>query len=579
MSQSISDTLRLETAPASRPRSSIGDGRFAYAAILGLTLTLVAALWAGVAFKIDAEHAQAEQSLQRDTLNLARAFEAHAARTISGADQTLRFLQHQYERNGRQIDIAAFVRDGLIIGTLFNQLGIIDEHGTYILSNLPNHAPIDLSDRKHFRVHRDRASDDLWVSKPVLGRASGKWSIQLTRRIDKPDGSFGGVAVISIDPLYFTSLYDDVAIGHEGIISVVGLDGIVRARRSSSETASADVGRDVSGSPLFALLKQQDQGHFTKASLIDGVVRIFSFRRVEGLPLAVVVGVGHDEALADYLQRRNEYLLFATLMSLVILLFGLLSAGLLQRQRSISARLRISQARVESANRLKSDFLASMSHELRTPLNGIISHAAYIKSSGGDATSREFAGIIYNNGRHLLALVDDILDQASLEAGRLQLHVTDCRLDELLKDALGMHRSVAESKGLALESSLQPGLPDSLRVDRKRLLQILGNLLHNALKFTSEGQVRLSVHRDGTALCFAVADSGPGIPVEQQEAVFERFRQIDALGTRQQTGTGLGLALASELAGLMGGEIVLESAPGKGSTFTLRLPLDGGLSE
>jgi signal transduction histidine kinase len=571
------NTALLDTAaggPLGRLRAAASEGRLAYLLILVLTLTLVAALWAGVVIKVGSEKTQAVQDLQRDTLNLARAFEAHATRTITGADQSLRFLQHQYERNGRQIDIRAFVRDGLIISNIFNQLGIIDEHGTYILSNLPNHSQIDLSDREHFRVHRDRASNELWVSKPVLGRASGKWSIQMTRRITRPDGSFGGVAVISIDPFYFTSLYNDVDIGHDGIITVVGFDGIVRARRASDEEdLNANIGRDISGSPLFDLLARQSEGHYIANSRIDGIERIFSFRKVPGLPLAVVVGVGREESMAAYAQRRNEYFLFAGLMSLVILVFGLLSASLLQSQRAISARLRISQSRAESANRLKSEFLASMSHELRTPLNGIIGYAEYLEKMGGDATSREFAGIIHKSSRHLLGLVNDILDQASIDAGRMQLHVEQVNLAALVKQALDMHRSVADAKGLAFESRLQPGLPASLDGDPTRLLQILSNLLHNALKFTDQGHVRLTVSQERDLLCFAVEDSGPGIPAEQHEVIFERFRQLDAFVTRQHAGTGLGLALCRELAGMMGGDITLTSAPGKGSTFTLRLPL------
>ncbi|HEY6609845.1 MAG TPA: hypothetical protein VIZ86_01745, partial [Pseudomonas sp.] len=235
-----------------KPGDSWREGKLAYALLLGLTLLLVGALWSGVILKTASEQVRTEADLKRDTLNLARAFEAHAARTITSADQSLRFLQQQYERHGRQIDIRAFVRDGLIISNIFNQLGIIDENGIYILSNLPQHTAIDLSDREHFRIHRDNDSHELWVSKPVLGRASGKWSIQMTRRIDKPDGSFGGVAVISIDPFYFTSLYNDVEIGRDGIITVVGFDGIVRARRSSTEEElNANIGRDISGSPLF----------------------------------------------------------------------------------------------------------------------------------------------------------------------------------------------------------------------------------------------------------------------------------------------------------------------------------------
>ncbi|MCM2331933.1 MAG: ATP-binding protein [Pseudomonas sagittaria] len=557
-----------------KPSGSWREGKLAYALLLGLTLLLVSALWGGVILKTASEQVRTEDDLKRDTLNLARAFEAHAARTITSADQSLRFLQQQYELHGRQIDIRAFVRDGLIISNIFNQLGIIDENGTYILSNLPQHAAIDLSDREHFRIHRDNASDELWVSKPVLGRASGKWSIQMTRRIDKPDGSFGGVAVISIDPFYFTSLYNDVEIGRDGIITVVGFDGIVRARRSSTEEElNNNIGRDISGSPLFKLLEQDSQGHYISASRVDGVERIFSFRKVLGLPLAVVVGVGRKEAMADYLQRRNGYFLFAGLMSAVILLFGLLSAGLLRRQHAISARLRLSQARAESANRLKSEFLASMSHELRTPLNGIVGYAEYLRETGSDATSREFAGIIHKSSRHLLNLLNDILDQASIEAGRMQLFLRDEDLHSLIKDALDMHRAFAASKGLSLEVQLPTDLPASLRCDRTRLLQVLSNLLHNAIKFTTTGQIRLNVRQSNGELCFAVADSGPGIASDQHELIFERFRQADTFVTRQHPGTGLGLALSRELAAIMGGSISLSSAPGQGSVFTLHLPL------
>lgn len=563
-----------QRAPLMPTTARLAEGRLAYALILGLALALIAALWAGVTLKILAEKADTEQALKRDTLNLARAFEAHAGRTITSADQSLRFLQQQYELYGRQIDIRAFVRDGLIISNIFNQLGIIDENGTYILSNLPDHQPLDLSDREHFRVHRDRASDDLWVSKPVLGRASGKWSIQMTRRIDKPDGSFGGVAVISIDPFYFTSLYNDMDIGRDGIITVVGFDGIVRARRTSNdEPLNTSVGMDISGSPLFGLLDSHNQGHYIAHSRVDGIERIFSFRKVEGLPLAVVVGVGREEAMGPYLQRRNEYVLFAGVMSAVVLLFGLLSASLLRRQRGISERLRASRARAESANRLKSEFLASISHELRTPLNGIIGYAQYLKEMGGDATSREFGGIIHSSSRHLLALVNDILDQASIEAGRMQLHDTSFSLADLIGNALDMHRAFATSKGLALDGECQPGLPASIRCDRTRLLQVLSNLLHNAIKFTDHGRVRLTVSIGQGDLCFAVEDSGPGIPAEQQTLIFERFRQADTFVTRQHEGTGLGLALSRDLATMMGGCITLRSAPGQGSTFTLRLPL------
>jgi signal transduction histidine kinase len=560
--------------PAASGRAGWHEGRLADALILALTTLLIVALWGAVIVKTEREEAHTAQEIHRNTLNLARAFEAHAVRTITSADQSLRFLQHQYELFGRHIDIGDFVRSGLIISNIFNQLGIIDEHGLYILSSLPDHKQIDLSDREHFRVHRDRPGDWLWVSKPVLGRATNKWSIQMTRRIDKPDGSFGGVAVISVDPFYFTSLYEHMDLGRDGMIAVVGLDGIVRARRASDGGENnRGIGQDVSASRLFEQLPHSEYGSFEEDGKIDGITRIYSFRKVEGLPLAVVVGVGRDEAMADYQQRRRQYFLFAGLMSAIILPFGLLAVGLLRRQRASADRLRISQARAESANRLKSEFLASMSHELRTPLNGIIGYAEYLRDAGSDPTSREFADIIHKSSQHLRTLLNDILDQASIEAGKMQLHVEPHDLTALLQDAIDMHRAFAQGKGLDLEAELQPGLPARLRCDRTRLLQVLSNLLHNAIKFTDSGHVRLRASRRDDSLCLTVEDSGPGIPLDQQDAIFERFRQVDTFVTRRHAGTGLGLALSRELVAMMGGRITLNSAPGQGSTFEVRLPL------
>ena len=176
----------------------------------GIVLALIVLVWGAVIYRIAADERLVIQAVDTANLNLARAFEEHTVRTIKSVDQAVLFLKFQYEKVGDRVDIAEYVREGMIISSIFNQLGVIDEHGIYILSNLPNHKRLDLSDREHFRVHKERDSNELFISKPVLGRASGKWSIQMTRRINKPDGSFGGVVVISVDPLYFSDFYSGV---------------------------------------------------------------------------------------------------------------------------------------------------------------------------------------------------------------------------------------------------------------------------------------------------------------------------------------------------------------------------------
>lgn len=533
---------------------------------------LLALTWSAVAWKARTEREQQLQAVVRSNGNLARAFEEHTVRTLAAVDQTVLFLKYQYERFGERVDIADYVREGMIISGLFNQLGIIDEHGTYLLSNLPDHKRIDLSDREHFRVHREGPARGLHVSKPVLGRASGKWSLQLTRRIDRPDGGFGGVVVISVDPFYFTRLYSEVDLGQRGVVTLVGDDGVIRARRSGDEVST---GQAVADSPLFNRFAGIEAGSYVSPSRVDGLNRIYAFRRLEGYPLTVLVGVDEAEAMAPVAERVRGYRAFAALASGVIVLFALAATLMLRRQRAISARLEASQVRAEEANRLKSEFLASMSHELRTPLNGIIGYAEYLRDAAPEGEERRFAGVILQSGQHLLELVNSILDLSKVEAGKLELVPADAPLRELVEEAVAPHRPAATSKRLALGVEVDPALPTLLRCDRTRVLQVLNNLLHNAVKFTDRGGIALTVAPVPGGVAFVVSDSGCGIPPEFQGVLFEKFRQADAFVTRRHGGTGLGLALSRDLAVLMGGALTVRSTVGAGSEFTFVLPQDG----
>ena len=237
--------------------------------IVALVIALIVLIWAAILYKIRSEEELVIHSVNVENLNLARAFEEHTIRTLKSVDQAVLFLKFQYEKYGDKVDIAEYVREGMIISTIFNQLGVIDEHGIYILSNLPNHKKIDLSDREHFKVHKERDTNQLFISKPVLGRASKKWSIQMTRRINKPDGSFGGAVVISLDPMYFSDFYKGVDLGTQGSVALVGLDGIVRARRSGNNDS---VGQDISASPFFSQLNSGTTGSFRATSIICSIV-------------------------------------------------------------------------------------------------------------------------------------------------------------------------------------------------------------------------------------------------------------------------------------------------------------------
>lgn len=164
-----------------------------FAPIVVVVVALVGLLWGAVIYKVGVEEALVVHSINTENRNLARAFEEHTIRTIKSVDQSVLFLKFQYEKYGQKVKIAEFVGEGMIISSIFNQLGVIDEHGIYVLSNLPNHKRVDLSDREHFRVYTEKDTNTLFISKPILGRASGKWSIQMTRR---HQGTGPGLALV-----------------------------------------------------------------------------------------------------------------------------------------------------------------------------------------------------------------------------------------------------------------------------------------------------------------------------------------------------------------------------------------------
>jgi signal transduction histidine kinase len=574
MSASLPLSPPIHPAPPSAPAAAPAgptlwrEALLASQALLALSALILAILWGSIAFQVEREVDETLHNAEVNLTNLARAFAEHSAKTLEGADQAVRFIRNEYLERGKDLNIASYLSDKRIIGPEYHLLSVIGADG-YVTHSSQPFQRVDLRDREHFRVHAEGTADRLFISKPVLGRVSRKWSIQLTRRIDGPQHEFGGVVVLSLSPDYLTRFYRDVDLGPHGAITLAGYDGVVRARATQD---NAEGSQDISGSPVFKEARLRKTGTMRGVSAIDHIERVWAFRALDDYGLMVFTGAGVDDLMAEPLQRRTAYLLGGGVLSLVIVAFVV---GLLNRARvqiRLVRQLEASNEQANAANRMKTRFLASVSHELRTPLNGILGYAELIRDGSTEAESREYGDIIHTSAKHLHGLVNDILDLAKIESGRMEIHRAPTSIAGLLGEVQRLHSAHAQARGLALRVEVDASCPAEFSADRLRLVQVLNNLVNNAVKFTERGEVVVRASAYSGTVTIAVADTGIGIPAEQLPSIFTRFQAVGQDQVQPEQGAGLGLPLSHELTTLMGGTIDVASTPGVGTTVTLALP-------
>jgi PAS domain S-box-containing protein len=328
---------------------------------------------------------------------------------------------------------------------------------------------------------------------------------------------------------------------------------------------------ELTGSTRSQLIGSRFREYFTEPELADeGIRRTLREGRVTNYELTAVNRDGVETVVSYNAATRFDR-------------DGRLQ-GVVAAARDVTERKRFEDAlretniELESANRSKDRFLASMSHELRTPLNSIIGFAGtLLMGIGGDLSEdqRHHVGIIQSNGRHLLSIINDLLDLAKIEAGTVELDVQEVVCQEVLAEVAEALRPEVERKELGMTVQA-PKTPVLVKASRRELSQILLNLAGNAVKFTDRGSVGVAVQRRRKGgvgrVVFSVTDTGPGIRQEDADRLFAPFEQISSSPTRRYDGTGLGLYISRKLAHMLGGEITFSSTPGEGAVFNLEIP-------
>ncbi len=303
---------------------------------------VVAGIWLATLQRITFEREQAASAAMQSNANLAIAFEQQMFRTLKAAEQIAAFVREEYLRSGPGIPLQRWVQDDVIREEMFTIVSVVDEAGNVAASSRPPTGPVNYADRDFFMAQHNERPDHLFVSPPVLGRISGLWQVPMSLRITRPDGSFGGVVVMSVDPSHLTDFYRQARLGTQGLLDVSGLDGMVRARETGGQARF--------GMPAHAMPWMQRQAAIPEGSFVDsgqasdGVARIVSYRTMRDYPLVLAVGTAYAQAMAPAQQRRASYLAVASGATAALLGGAVLLLWVLSRQRRVAQALHSNEA-------------------------------------------------------------------------------------------------------------------------------------------------------------------------------------------------------------------------------------------
>ena len=537
--------------------------------VLAFCAGLLALMWTGLAIQLSFERDYTIERREAENDNIARLFEEHVRRTLAAASVTLKQLETEYRQHGGRLNLARYFDDRRDELEPYSILSVIDEHGDLMLSTLPFARPQNLREVVNFQIHSRDASQDVFIAKPRLGVVTGRPTIYLSRRMNKADGSFGGYTVGGMGTQYFSRFYDQIDLGPDSVVVLLGRDGVIRARRSDAISSEKGVGREMHGTALFSVhLKNAENGKFRATSPIDGVKRLYSYRAIKGYPLVTLVGTSEAAALARVEERKKTYLWAAGAASAVIFAFAAVVLFQTSRGARVTEELRTSEeklldytARMRALSgrivALQEEERLAVARELHDEIGqGLTAVKIHLQAAKltCEGCERSFST---ENLHEALLTVANILEQVR----SLSLNLRPMQLDDLGL-TVALSSLVARDAGTAgwiahFDEDLSAKRLDSnLELACYRVAQ---EALTNVMRHAGATEVWITLRRTDQALLLTVRDNGRG---------------FDLASARSTGGTPhLGLLGMEERVRNMAGQFEIRTRGGEGTEVRTSFPI------